>query len=182
MAPPVATFAEARSASAQVATVPPTVPDPAPHQPAFSLTDSPTRGQPSPIHDPARIITGGFGDQPQYFPLTGPELKEIVRTLFDTLNLRLDQDLRFGLSSAYPQVRCTVTVTVDGSTDTAGVNDVTFDLTATRLATLQASMADTPDTPPDLLRDTVSLPIPRKQVVSGAGTGRPLFADVPTRG
>lgn len=149
-----------------------------PYQPAASGSDSPSRGQPTPSLDPGKVITGGFGDQPSYFPLTGPELKELVRSLFDQLNTQLDQDLRFGLASTYPQVCCTVTVSIDGLPG-ASTQDVAFSLTKQRYLELNAEASDTQATPPDHLRDQIALPKPHKHLVSGAGTGRPLFADVP---
>lgn len=155
------------------------VPTEFPYQPAASDTDSPSRGIPHPSLDPGRAVTGGWGQgPPQYFALTGDELRELVRSLFDRLNDQLNTDLRFGIAAAYPQVRATVIVKVDGATETAGINDVAFDLQAARLLTLTAMAADTDETPPDQLRDEIGLPKPQKVLLAGSTTGRPMYADV----
>lgn len=84
-------------------------------QPAASNTDSPSRGMPSPVADPGKQITGGFGaaaDQ-QYFPLDGSELREVVLGLMDKLAAQLTNDLRFTPALCYPRVSARVTVHID---------------------------------------------------------------------
>lgn len=150
------------------------------HQPAASPTDSPARGVPSPILDPHKQITGGWGDStPQYFALTGEELRELVRSLFDRLNDQLSTDLRFGIACCYPQIRATVEIRIDGATDAAQINDAKFSLQEARVLTLTALDQESDDAPPDAIRDTLGLPKPQKTLLAGSTTARPMYADLP---
>jgi hypothetical protein len=144
----------------------------APHQPAASDTDSPSKGQPTPITDPGKVITGGWGTPTgsQYFALNGDELRVLVEDLMTRLRTEMQADLRFSLALTYPQVRATVTVTIDGVSPDAGVNDVRFELVA--------RAADTQDTPPDYHRDQTGLVKPYKRQVGKQGA-RPILADLP---
>ena len=85
-----------------------------PYQPAASNTDTPSRGQPAPIVDPGKRITGGFGDavDAQYFPLDGSELLTLVKALMISLMDQLDHDLRFTLATCYPRVAARVNVEI----------------------------------------------------------------------
>lgn len=87
-----------------------------PHQKAASNTDSPSRGLPTPITDPGKKITGGFGEltDGQYHPLNGQELKALVEALMDTVHGQLQDDLRFSMALTYPRVRARVQIIVEG--------------------------------------------------------------------
>lgn len=147
------------------------------HQPAASTTDSPSRGVPKPIGDPGKQITGGWGESPsQYYALDGSELRTLIEGLMDDLKKQMTTDLRFSLALTYPQVRAKVTITIDGATADAGVNDVKFDLPLARIVTLETLILDDGVTPPDALRDAVGLPKPYKHLVK-TGAGK-FFADV----
>jgi hypothetical protein len=170
------------------------------HQPAASETDSPSRGIPQPILDPGKRITGGFGDgiAAQYFPITGPELLELVRMLMDQLNARLDNDLRFHIASVYPRLRARVVIEVEATADDQSFSiqqvavrdqtpmevarlygdEVVFALVAQRQ---EFDNDGVPENPPDRLRDELGLEKPAKQWV-GSGPGRQVVDHVPQPG
>lgn len=156
--------------------------------PAASTTDSPSRGIPTPGTDPGKQITGGWGPEgsaggagTEYFALDGGELKAIVIALAARLQQALDQDLRFGLSVVYPQVKVSLHLTVDGRSpegrdlDLPGQEKV--DLEWSRILTLDAEVEDSEETPAGKIRDDFQIRGPRKQVIR-AGAAR-LLVDVP---
>src|SRR6266705_2048961 len=143
---------------------------PLPHQKAASDTDTPSAGQPHPIADPGKVITGGWETPTgsQYFALNGDELRILVTDLMARLVEAMGGDLRFSVALTYPQVRATVTLQIDGVSPDAGVNDVAF--------TLQATAADTEETPADYHRDQTGQVKPYKRQVGKLGT-RPILVD-----
>jgi hypothetical protein len=94
-------------------------PDPT-TQPAWSNTDSPSRGVPRIQTDPGKAVTGGFGAASmQYFALSGAELATIALRLLDQLRAIIPNDLRFNEALVYPQVSLRVAVEVTGFTHDA---------------------------------------------------------------
>ena len=97
------------------------------------------------------------------------------------LQQALDQDLRFGLSVVYPQVKVSLHLTVDGRSpegrdlDLPGQEKV--DLEWSRILTLDAEVEDSEETPAGKIRDDFQIRGPRKQVIR-AGAAR-LLVDVP---
>jgi len=173
--------------------VPGAIDPPLPHQRAASDTDTPSRGIPKAIADPGKQVTGGFGDtgQAQYYPLDGIELRELVRSLLDKVNARLDDDLRFSMAITYPRVSARVEVIIDGyPIDTGFVipqvaqphektplaiartlgDEVVFVVSAARV---EMTAEGESIAPPNLIRQELALPIPRKQAVE-TPTGRVL--------
>jgi len=155
------------------------------HQRAASNTDSPSRGIPKATTDPGKQVTGGFGDagQAQYYPLDGLELKELVRSLLDKLNARIEDDLRFSLAICYPRVSVRLELIVDGYPVDAGFqiptvlppyektpievardhgNDIVF---VVREQHVEMSAEGESVTPPNLLRQELGLRVPRKQAL-----------------
>lgn len=162
-------------------------------QPAASDTESPSRGQPRPVDDPGKKITGGFGDagEAQYFPLDGSELRELIYALMDQLHARLQDDLRFTMAICYPRVSARVVIEVeahvaDQSFDIPKVmvpyaktpievarahgDQVVFALVAERV---EMEADGTSITPPNQTRLDLGLTIPRKQAIE-TPTGRQL--------
>lgn len=143
-------------------------PVPAPHQPAASNTDTPSRGLPSPITDPGKRITGGFGEEggfePQYYALDGTELLALVETLIKSLVTDLHKDLRFGIAICYPQVAARVTIEIGGAHAAATVNDVAFTVES-RVLMLSATRMDDTSTPADALRVESGLDRPYKRTI-----------------
>lgn len=162
-------------------------------QPAWSNTDSPSRGQPRLPVDPGKAITGGFGDAAalQYFALDGTELRTLVEQLMDEVHARIQNDLRFNEALCYPQVSARVVVEISGfANDTAftidrvlpsahparATNPVEFARTVADeiVFVLVAERRETDDagnsvTPPDQTRRELGLVGPRKQAVRLAG-------------
>lgn len=170
---------------------------PQPHQRAWSNTDSPSRGQPRPITDPGKVITGGFGPggAAQYYALTGEELRVLVRRLIGDMDRQLENDLRFSVALCYPRVRAKIQIIVEAAVQ---ANDQSYVIERrlveekTPEAVLQsAEMAaqheqvvfmvvsqagevtadGTVEVGPDQLRDELGLPKPGKRLVqTGAHT------------
>jgi hypothetical protein len=155
-------------------------PDATPEEIADPVVNArPARGQPKPIGDPGKVITGGWGPDlgasaPQYYALDGSEIKALAISLMEDLKKEMDRDLRFHLAMTYPQAFVRVTVEVAGATEGAAINDVAFTL-ASRIVRLAVSAADTQETPADLLRDQTGLPKPFKHQVQT--TTGPQFVD-----
>jgi len=152
--------------------------------PAASTTDSPSRGIPQPVGDPGKQITGGWGPQgsgSEYFALDGSELKAIVLALAARLQQALDGDLRFGLSVVYPQVKVSLSLTVDGRSPEGRDLDLPgnekIDLNWSRILALRAEVEDNEDSPAGKIRDDFQIRGPQKQVIR-AGAAR-LLVDVP---
>lgn len=152
--------------------------------PAASNTDSPARGVPTPSADPGKQITGGWGpvgSGSEYFALNGAELKTIVVALADRLKQALDGDLRFGLSVVYPQVKVSLSLTVDGRSpegrDLDLKDEARLHLQWDRILTLDADVEDSEQTPAGKIRDDFQISGPSKQVVR-AGAAR-MLVDVP---
>lgn len=154
-------------------------------QPAASNTDSPARGMPSPVADPGKRITGGFGDaiDQQYFPLDGSELRALVVGILEYLKDQMLNDLRFSVALCYPRVTARVVIHIEGY-----AHEMNFDLTRaaehtkTSAAIAEAAGADavafelegvvaemTPEgesvMPPNATREALGLVVPRKQRV-----------------
>lgn len=169
------------------------------YRPAESETDSPARGVPTPIQDPNRRITGGWGDADaaQYNPLNGLELAELVKQLLDELNDRLSRDLRFHLAIVYPRASVTLTLKVEGYAQDSNfeikgqkVHDKTPEAIAEKAGSptafdVEVSRAEfdaegTAQDPPDKIRHELGLEVPRKQW-TGDGANRQVV-DLPGRG
>ena len=169
------------------------------HQPAASETDSPSRGIPQEITDPGKRITGGFGHagESQYFPLDGSELRELVRSLMDKINERIQDDLRFHIAITYPRVRARVVVEIEAYAQDSGFEiekisewtktpleyaRVIADKVAFVVIEGRQEMADdgSAENPPNRVRDELGLPTPHKQQIQTPG-GR-IFVDVPNPG
>jgi hypothetical protein len=154
-------------------------------QPAASNTDSPARGIPSPVADPGKRITGGFGDaiDQQYFPLDGSELRALVIGILEYLKDQMLNDLRFSVALCYPRVTARVVIHIEGY-----AHEMNFDLTKAAEHTkttveiaelvgaqptafeLEGVVAEmTPDgesvMPPNATREALGLTVPRKQRV-----------------
>jgi hypothetical protein len=154
-------------------------------QPAASNTDSPARGIPSPVADPGKRITGGFGDaiDQQYFPLDGSELRALVIGILEYLKDQMLNDLRFSVALCYPRVTARVVIHIEGY-----AHEMNFDLTRAAEHTkttveiaelvgaqpttfeLEGVVAEmTPDgesvMPPNATREALGLTVPRKQRV-----------------
>ena len=168
------------------------------HQPAASETDSPSRGMPRP-QPLGKEITGGFGavGEAQYYAIDGFELAEIVRRQWDELNRRIQNDLRFSMAITYPKLTVTLSLKVEGWAEDAGfaidkifspdkqsplevarerADEVVFVLAH---AMREFDETGAPENPPDRMRETVGLPIPRKQMVQ-AGAVRVMVDVVPS--
>lgn len=146
-------------------------------RPAESDTDSPSRGIPTPTLDPGKQVTGGWGDSGgEYFALDGAELAQVTQTLFRDLQRQMSADLRFGISTVYPQVRVRVQVLVDGIDPSVPVSEQKFDLGATRILELEGLVQDDQDSPADALRDQAGLTKPRKQRLNGVSFDVPVTA------
>lgn len=194
----VLTDADAAGAQPVAQPVPGQIDPPLPHQRAASDTDTPSRGIPKAIVDPGKQVTGGFGDagQAQYYPLDGLELRELVYSLMDQLHARLQDDLRFSMAICYPRVSARVEVVIEGyPIDTGFVipqvgkphektpmeiarqlaNDVVFVVKAERV---EMTADGESIAPPNLIRQELSLPVPRKQAVE-TPTGRVLVDVTP---
>lgn len=162
------------------------------YQPAASNSDSPSRGIPTPVSDPNLRPTGGFGDamSAQYNPLNGLEVAELCRSLMDRLNDRLGRDLRFHIGIAYPRLKASVTITIEGYASDAGFTveeraehtktpeDVAQAVAAPTTVVLEEVKQEfdeggTPENPPDRVRDELGIEKPRKQWV-GTGPNRDL--------
>lgn len=166
-------------------------------QPAASNSDSPSRGVPRPILDPGKTITGGFGpvNEAQYFPLTGEELAELVRSMLDTMNQRIANDLRFSMAITYPRVEVDLQLTFRGwvqdKSEEVVVKKV-WDKTPLEVAqecadqavfVVKVSKAEFDADgqavdPPDRMRDELGLPKPQKQTVQAGGSR--MLVDVPS--
>ena len=182
---PAAPVPVAEPVIAPAAAVPADPARPSVHQPAFSNTDSPSRGVPRPIDDPGKRITGGFGDlgEAQYFPLDGTELRELVYALMDQVHRRLADDLRFSIAVTYPRVAARVVVEVQafGNDQSFQVpcvmpphthtpldiareygDEIVFVVVAER-----REMTDEGEsiTPPNQTRSELGLEIPRKRMI-----------------
>jgi len=140
-----------------------------PVYPAGSASESPSRGLPRFIADPEKRLSGGFGEAVgEYSALDGAELRVLVEHLCATLEVAMDDDLRFTVATTYPKLGVRVQVVID--TEDPGQQIV---LTAQRR---EFDEQDHPETPPDAMRDELKIPRPHKQMVAtGAG---PMFADV----
>lgn len=155
-------------------------PDATPEEIADPVVNArPARGQPKPIGDPGKVITGGWGPDlgasaPQYYALDGSEIKALAISLMEDLKKEMDRDLRFHLAMTYPQAFVRVSVEVAGATEGAAINDVAFTVQS-RIVRLAVSAADTNETPADLLRDQTGLPKPFKHQVQT--TTGPQFVD-----
>lgn len=166
---------------------------PLPYQRAASDTDSPSRGIPRAVADPGKQVTGGFGDagQAQYYPLDGLELKELVRSLLDKLNARIEDDLRFSMAITYPRVAVRLELIVEGYPVDASFqiptvlpphektpidvareygNEIVF---VVREQHVEMTADGESVTPPNLLRQELGIRVPRKQAVM-TPTGRQL--------
>lgn len=147
-------------------------PDATPEEIADPVVNArPARGQPKPVTDPGKQITGGWGPQAagmgfaaQYYALDGSEIAALAATLMEDLKRQMAADLRFHLAMCYPQAAVKVTVEVAGSEPGAAINDVAFTIQS-RIALFTATMMDTPDTPADALRDQAGLIKPFKRLV-----------------
>ncbi len=155
------------------------------HAPAASNSDSPSRGVPRPEADPKKVITGGFGDlgEAQYYALDGSELRELVRSLMDFLNQRLENDLRFAPAICYPRVTAKVTIEVSGYTqDKPFIIEKSITKNETPLEVVEATGAEATaftleeqrrefddagnaQDPPNRIREELGLTVPRKQIV-----------------
>ena len=160
--------------------------------PAASDTDSPKRGMPgSAVRPPTAkaplAITGGFGvqDEGQYYPLTGAELRKLVKGLMDTLDARIQNDLRFSLALTYPRLSCTLRLEVTGESADQAFQIQTVDLTPEEKKTplevakrhgdsvvfclverrQEFTATGEVETPPDAMRDELQIPKPHKQLV-----------------
>lgn len=164
--------------------------------PAYSDTDSPSRGVPRQIDDPGKRITGGFTDamDGQYFPLNGQEVAQLVRSVLDQIDQQMATDLRFSLACVYPRVRVVVKVEVEafahdeaGGGGTAELRRVAVhDKTPLEIAEAlgdevcfvvratanEVDDAGNPEQPPDALRKQLGMDRPRKRVIEGAGGQR----------
>jgi len=148
--------------------LPPLPPDATPEEIADPVVNArPGKGY-RPIQDPGKVITGGWGLDAsfpaQYYALDGSEIRAIALRLWEDVKVKMEQDLRFHLAACYPQALVRVSVEVAGATAGAAVNDVAFTL-ASKIVVLEASLADTPDTPADALRVDTGLPRPYKHAV-----------------
>lgn len=167
-------------------------------RPASSNTDSPSRGIPRAIDDPNKVITGGFGEgmDAQYFPLDGAELLDVVWLLMDQLAQRLQNDLRFRMSTVYPRVAAKIMVQVDGyaadQTFTIAQMSAPHHRTPEEIALVHGDRvvfivleerkefhADgTIASPPNAMRMEIGAAIPRKQAV-GQGMTRQIVDVAP---
>jgi hypothetical protein len=93
-----------------------------------------------------------FGEQGEYFPLDGSELREVVLAKLDELVATLGRDLRFTIATTYPLARVTVTIHIE-----CDQPDQTFTLTAVH--------DEARGMPPDLAREQLGLAVPRKQAI-----------------
>ena len=127
------------------------------------VNSRPARGQPHPVADPTLRPTGGFGvpgaegvmgfgEQTEYFPLDGSEVREVILSLMDKLVVQIQRDLRLTISTTYPL--CAATVTVKVACDQP---DQTF--------VIEQAVDEARGFPPDLLREQLGLAVPRKQAI-----------------
>lgn len=177
--------------------------------PAASETDSPSKGILKELIPQQRgdkwdgISRGGFSDvgEAQYYPLTGEELAEVVRGLFDSIAAQMQNDLRFSIALTYPSARITVRVEVEGSVEE---NDHAFSIERVQIPK-DAEKGSTPlaiarqlgdqvvfvitglrqeftqdgqvEAPPDQMRLDAGLPRPQKTMLY-SGDGRQMSVDI----
>lgn len=158
-------------------------------QPAASNSMDPTRGVPRGTTDPAKAITGGFGDAvgAQYFPLDGTELRELVLAMCDKFVDTLQNDLRFSIATVYPRVAVSLELRVEGFVEDIGftmqralppytktpveiarqlADEGVFVVKVTRA---EMSADGTSDSPPNAIREELGLQVPRKQRIQTPG-------------
>ncbi len=157
------------------------------------VTSGPTRGIPTP-QPVGKEITGGFGvgggmGAGQYFALNGLEVQEAIAALQGHLAKQVREDLRFSIALTYPRVSLklkleVVTYPVDHSFDLEhkhefeGATEEEAASMAEREAfTIEASVSDSEDSPPNLIREELDLEIPQRQLVPGTTMRSPMFAD-----
>lgn len=145
-------------------------PDATPEEIADPVVNArPARGQPKPILDQGKTITGGWGPEaggfaPQYYALDGTEIQALVATLFKEVALEMAKDLRFGIACVYPQALVRITVEIAGAHPGAAINDVAFSV-GSRIAVYATHKMDDQETPADALRMDAGIPVPFKHTV-----------------
>jgi hypothetical protein len=175
-----------------------------PHMRAASDTDTPSRGIPTPVADPGKRVTGGFGDMgdAQYFPLDGTELRTLIEKLLDDIKARIRDDGRFTIALTYPRVTARVDVTIEGVASDSGFTipkvlaprpsgqpgttpidiaraygeEIVFVVSAQRQ---EFDAAGQSISPPNAMREELQLGIPQKRRVDVPGGH--LIVDVVTR-
>lgn len=163
---------------------------PTPYDPNDDPVEAkPTRGQPKPILDRGKQITGGFGDpggEAFYAPLDGTEVWAIAKRIADELIRRAQNDLRFSMAVVYPRVSVRVVLEVQGFGEERGIaidrvetyEKNPIDLARTmgeevcfvvRAGRREVDEAGQPETAPNAMRDEIGAEIPKKQRVQDAG-------------
>ena len=94
----------------------------------------------------------GIGGEGEYFPLDGSEAREVILSLMDQMVEQIQKDLRLTLATTYPLLSVSVTVKV-----ACDQPDQTF--------FIEQTLDEARGHPPDLVRESLGLSVPRKQAV-----------------